>query len=49
MNIGDIIEYWAWRGDEGDVHRGVLLELNGDRAVVREGAAIYGINTRWIY
>lgn len=49
MKIGDTIEYWAWKGDEGDVHEGVLLAVNGDRAVVREGAAIYGINTRLIY
>lgn len=50
MKIGDIVEFWAYSSvDEGDVHTGTIMAMNGNCAIVKEGARNYSINTNRIF
>ena len=50
MRAGDKVTFWSYQGiDDGDVHTGTLLAIQGNTATIKEGTRNVVINKNWIF
>ena len=49
MKIGEKASFWSYNGDDGDVHTGTLLTIQGNTATIQERDRKTSINVKWIF
>ena len=50
MRAGDKVTFWSYQGiDDGDVHTGSVLAIQGNTATIQERGRKTSINVKWIF